>query len=226
MAEQTREDMIRQFLEEERAATDAQQAAFVAPVGDPEDAAAEAGDEPVLALPSGEDDMGTDAYYDTGGFGMPDEDGVLIAWEGPEYETYQRDRQWYIVAAVLLLLIVAYAVIVNSPIMAITFILIGLVGYIYLQRDPQEIVFAVTREGVYAGRQLYSYAEIESFWVFYEPPHTYLLTLTLKSRLVPHVHLPLHQVDPVALRAALMEFIPERRKEMDLVDTIERLLHI
>ena len=67
---------------------------------------------------------------------------------------------------------------------------------------------------------------MDSFWIFYEPPHTYLLSLTMNDRVIPHVHIPLHQVDPVALRAALVEFVPERRREIGFVDTLERILHI
>ncbi len=155
-----------------------------------------------------------------------EDDGVFIAWEGPEFEVYERDKQWYIVASVILLLIIAYAVIINSPIMAITFILIGVVGYIYLQKEPRDLVFAVTAQGVFVGNELFSFDEIESFWIFYEPPHTYLLSLALRNRTLPYVHIPLHQVDPVQLHEELIQFVPERRQEIGFIDTLERLLHM
>ena len=181
-----------------------------------------------------DDAQADDAEDDTAVLALPsadapeaeEDDGVLIAWEGPEFEVYERDKQWYIAVSVALLLIVTYAVIINSPIMAITFILIGVVGYIYLQKDPRNLIFAVTQQGVVVGDELFEFDEIESFWIFYEPPHTYLLSLSLRNRALPHMHIPLHQVDPVALREALIEFVPEERQEMGLVDTVERLMHL
>ena len=215
---QTREEMIKEFLEEERAQdaaahVDDAQATDAKEEHTPADAAP-------LALPSATDDVSEVGDEDIA------DDGVLIAWQGPEFEVYERDKQWYIAAAVVLLLIVTYAVIINSPIMAITFILIGVVGYIYLQKDPRDLVFAVTEQGVVVGDELFHFDDIESFWIFYEPPHTYMLSLAMRNRMLPHVHIPLHQVDPVELREALMNFVPEERQEMNIIDTIERLLHI
>ncbi len=211
----TREEMIRDFLEAER-----EKDAAAAAAASSRDKTVRSEGEPVrqesapkaLPLPSEEANL--------------PEGEVLIAWEGPEFETFERDKKWYLVASVILLLIIIYAAIVNSPIMAITFILIGTVGYVYLQKEPRHLTFAVTPEGILVGDEIYYFEDIDSFWIFYEPPHTYLLSLDTKNRLTPHVHIPLHQVDPVQLRAVLLEFIPEVRQEMSLVDTLERLLHI
>ncbi len=210
---QSREEMIKAFLDEERTQDDGSVAQR------PQEAQDNGSDTP-LALPSADDrGDGND------GFDIPEDDSALIAWEGPEFEVYERDKQWYIAVLVVLLLIIIYAVIINSPIMAITFILIGVVGYIYLQKDPRHLVFAVTAEGVVVGEELFPFGDIESFWIFYEPPHTYLLSLRMRNRALPYVHMPLHQVDPVELREALLQFIPEERQEMGVIDTIERLMH-
>ncbi len=155
-----------------------------------------------------------------------DEGNILIAWEGPEFENVSHDTQWYMALAVILLLIIIYAVIINSPLMAITFILIGVVAYIQIQKEPRHLVFSVTSIGILVGDELFSFDDIESFWIFYTPPHTYVLSLAMRNRLLPHVRIPLHGVDPVELREILIEFIPEERQEMGLIDTIERLFHL
>jgi hypothetical protein len=214
----TREDMIRDFLQSERDPS----ATSDADMSLQKDVSDETKEGTPLLLDSGDDNVQ--------GSEEPDEqttvNNVLIAWEGPEFETFSHDRRWYLTVVVILLLIVTYAVIVNSPIMAITFILIGVVGYIYLQKDPRQLTFAVTYQGILVGNELYEFDQIESFWIFYEPPHTYLLSITMKSGLIPYIHIPLHQVDPIALREALLQFVPEERRELTMVDTLERLLHI
>jgi len=151
---------------------------------------------------------------------------VLMDWKAQEFEVYEKSFWWYFVAAVLDIAIVAYALISNNPIMAITFILAGIVGYIYLEKDPQIIHFAITPDGVIAGNELYSYENIHSFWIFYDPPHTKTLSLHTKGSMFPFVHIPIDDQNPVQMHELLSEYIPEIKQEPGLTDTFERVLHI
>jgi len=151
---------------------------------------------------------------------------VLAHWQGPEYETYSRDRRWYLIAASIFIAIIVYALITDSPIMAITFILIGIVGYIHLQKKPRVLDFTISRDGVFAGNEIYEFDQIKSFWIFYEPPHTRILSLHTKGSLAPYVHIPIHQENPSKIRKALLKSIPEKKQSFTIIDTLERLLHI
>lgn len=152
--------------------------------------------------------------------------GALMHWQGPEYEHYPKEKVWYAVATVLLAAIIIYALVTNSPIMAITFVMIGIVGYIQLEKSPRVLDFRVTIDGVMAGDELYEFDNIKSFWIFYEPPHIKILSLHTDALLTPFIHIPVHQVDPVKLREILLEYVPEEKQKPTLVDTVERLLHI
>ncbi|MFZ2153650.1 MAG: hypothetical protein WAV16_00245 [Candidatus Moraniibacteriota bacterium] len=151
---------------------------------------------------------------------------TLLHWQGPEYEHYPKEKRWYSIAALILSVIIIYALVKNSPIMAITFILIGVVGYTQLEKSPRVLDFKITTDGVMAGKDLYEFENIKSFWIFYEPPHTKILSLHCDAMLTPFIHIPVHQIDPVKLREILLEFVPEEKQKPTLVDTIERLLHI
>lgn len=151
---------------------------------------------------------------------------ALLRWRAPEYEKYEKGERWYLYVALVLLAIIAYAVYTDSPIMAITFVLIGVVGYIFLNREPQTIDFAVTQDGIIAGREMYDFDNIKSFWIFYEPHDIKVISLHTKSTLMPFVHIPIHDEDPVEIRRVLLEYIPEVKQDPSLVDTFERLLGI
>lgn len=151
---------------------------------------------------------------------------VLHSWEAPEFEVYERDRRWYIIATLILAAIIIYALISNSPIMAITFILIGIVGFIYIQKEPRILEFSITHEGILAGNELYEFDNISSFWIFYEPPERKIISLHMKGKLVPFIHIPVHNENPVELRHILMDFIPEVKQEPSLVDAAERILRL
>jgi hypothetical protein len=151
---------------------------------------------------------------------------ILHQWKAPEFEVYEKSARWYLVFAIFILAMVVYAMSTNGPIMAITFILIGIVGYIYLQKDPRVITFCITSKGLVADKEMYLYENINSFWIFYDPPHTKTISLHTKASMLPFIHIPLRDEDPVKLRALLIRDIPEIKQDPGMIDAIERVLHI
>lgn len=153
---------------------------------------------------------------------------LLYAWQDYEYQVMERDRKWYLYAGSILLAIIAYAVYSNSPVVAITFILLGITGYLVLNKPPRFLDFAIFYRGVIVGKEIYEFENIESFWIFYEPEETGMkvLSLHISGALLPFVHLPIGKEDPVKIREALIKFIPEVKQDVGLVETVERLLGI
>lgn len=151
---------------------------------------------------------------------------ILHQWHAPEFESYEKSNRWYLIFALLIASLVVYALITNSPIMAITFILLGIVGYIHLEKDPRVITFAVTSEGILADKELYLYENINSFWIFYDPPHTKTLSIHTKASMLPYIHIPINDEDPVRLRELIIENVPEIKQDPSFIDTIERVFHI
>jgi len=151
---------------------------------------------------------------------------TLIHWRAPEFEIIERDKQWLVYVTIALVLIVAYAIYTNSIIMAITFILLGIVGYMHLEREPRTLTFRITPDGVAAGKEIYLFSNISSFWIFYEPEGKKLISLHTNSYLAPFVHMPIHEEDPVEIREVLLKYIPEVKQEPGIVDAFERLLGI
>jgi uncharacterized membrane protein len=152
-------------------------------------------------------------------------DGTLYQWSAPEHEPYTVGSRFYILSAIFLLAIIIYALVYNSPIMAITFILIGIVGYVFLQKDPDIVNFSITPEGIIAGREIYEFDNLKSFWIFYDPPQEKVISLHSKNTFTPFIHIPIADEDPVEIRRILVDFIPEIKQEHSLVDAAERLLH-
>lgn len=153
-------------------------------------------------------------------------DGSFHFWSAPEYAPYSVGRNFYIFSTLFLGAIVAYALFSNSPIMAITFILVGVVGYLFLQKEPKIITFKITHEGVIAGNEIYDFDNLKSFWIYYNPPHEKILSLRSKNNFTPHVHIPIEDEDPVYIRQILIGFIPEEKQQHNIVDSIERFLHM
>jgi len=144
-------------------------------------------------------------------------------WKTFEHEKSEKSREWYIIISFILFAIIIYALFTDNPIMAITFILIGITGYLQLTKEPKEMTFKITSNGVQAGKELYEYDNMYSFWIFYEPEeHKKHISLHTKAEILPYVHIPLGDEDPVELRKMLLEYLPEEKHNERFIDTFEK----
>lgn len=153
-------------------------------------------------------------------------DGTLFRWSAPEHEPYTVGKRFYLFSTLFLTGLIIYALVSDSPIMAITFILIGIVGYIFLQKEPKVLDFSINYKGIIAGNEIYEFENLKSFWIFYDPPYEKILSLRSKGSFAPYIHIPVNNADPVRIREILINFIPEVKQEHNLVDTVERFLHM
>lgn len=151
---------------------------------------------------------------------------ILYHWQAPEYESYNRDKKWYAVITLGLIAIIVYAFFTNSPIMAITFILIGIIEYIYISREPQLMDFMITERGIVTGKEIYEFEQINSFWIFYDQETIKSISLHLKSNVIPYLLIPLHNADPEEIHGILSQYIPEIKQDYRLRDSISRMLRL
>ncbi|MDD5083985.1 MAG: hypothetical protein PHT88_03595 [Candidatus Moranbacteria bacterium] len=149
----------------------------------------------------------------------------LLQWETLEFEPQDISRSFYMWIGIFLLLTILYALATNSPIMAITFILIGIMGFVTLEQDPKMIRCAITTEGVILDKELYVFENIQSFWIVYEGHEKYI-SLQTTGKLTAFVHVPLGNENPNEARTILLKYVPEEKHEPTLIDTIGKLLHI
>lgn len=151
---------------------------------------------------------------------------ILFHWQAPEYESYDRDKRWYAVMTLGLIAIITYAFFTNSPIMAITFILIGMIEYLYISRKPQMLDFIITERGIIIENEIYEFEQINSFWIFYDPEIIKSLSLHTKSSIMPYLQIPLHNEDPDEIHKILTQYIPEIKQNYRLRDSINRMLRL
>ncbi len=150
----------------------------------------------------------------------------LIVWRAPEHIHLRPNPRGLMIATIALALIIAYAVFTNSPLMAITFILFGVVGYLFVTRDPREFEFAITDKGIVGGKTLYAFEDLNSFFIYEEPPLEGVLSIHSNGMLAPYIHIPIAGIDDQEIREILQNFLPEEKHEPTIIDTLEKMLHI
>ncbi|KKR44326.1 MAG: hypothetical protein UX02_C0001G0031 [Candidatus Moranbacteria bacterium GW2011_GWC1_45_18] len=126
---------------------------------------------------------------------------------------------------IVLLAIIVYALITNSILMAITFILIGMLGYIYAERKPRIIQMKINPDGIQVDNYFYDYDNIRSFWIFYEVEEEIrILSLHSKKTFLPYIHIPVGNANPIKIREALLQYLPEIKQELSALDRLERII--
>ena len=149
----------------------------------------------------------------------------VFSWQAPEYEHFEKHPKWYWVMGGILLAIVVYALVTNSILMAITFILIGMLGYIYAEREPRIIEMEINPDGIKVDNYFYDYDDVRSFWIFYEVEEGFkILSLHSKKTFLPHVHIPIGDANPIKIRETLLSYLPEIRQELTILDRLEKLI--
>lgn len=151
----------------------------------------------------------------------------ILQWEAPEYKRHEKGKLWFMIAGTILLLLVAYFILIDSAPAAIAFLLVAGLYYLVHHSEVKNMNVRVTDIGIHVGNKHYLFANIESFWILYEPPHTSNLNLKLSGKIERHIQIELAHQDPAQLRNFLRQQIPEvEGKGETFWELIVRLLKI
>lgn len=149
----------------------------------------------------------------------------ILKWMASEDFYYEKTKTWFTIAAIVAIIFIAGAVLTKDSLLIITFVLAAIMFFIYETREPRETEITLNERGIEAKGKLYPYSEIESFWIFYDPPYNYI-SLKLKKTLSPLIKILLEDQNPVTIRHYLMEHIEEKEQKEGWIEIIERLLKI
>jgi len=143
----------------------------------------------------------------------------IISWEAPEYIEHKKSADWYwwlSLAAVGLLIFSAYE---RSLLFGIFVVLGWFTIMLYSSRPPERIRVIIAKEGIMAGKNLYPWGNIKSFWIF-EKNYKKEISLELKRQFVPYLKIPLGDIEPAKAREILLKFIPEKEQEESFIDNL------
>ena len=152
-------------------------------------------------------------------------DSSQLTWTAPEFDESPMHQRALRILLVVFLAIIIYALVENSSIMAITFVLLGTITFLHSRKPPKTLDCAITSESVVVAKEAYMFENIESFWIIYEEDEKSLFLKT-RGSLIASVRIPLGTMNPNTVRDTLLKYIREVRYEPTLVDTLSRFLHI
>ena len=151
---------------------------------------------------------------------------VVLSWQAPEFQKYERSQNWFMLWLIISIVAVAIAIIFKNFLFAIFLVFAALAVFIHALQEPKTATFKITARGVLIDGKIHSFEDLESFWIIYEPPQVKTLILKSKKLLVSQVNIPIGSENPVKIRQALIDFLPEKEQRESLIDLISRLLKL
>lgn len=150
---------------------------------------------------------------------------TLLEWHARERADQPKSIWWYVGLASITTLLVVGMVLTGNFTAAIALGLGGAVLYFFVQRKPETIRYRLMVDGVAVNNLLYHYRDLSAFNIIYQPGVSKTVIFRSKRTWAPHLHLEIGDMDPVAIRDVLVEFLPEDDElEESLVDVLARRL--
>lgn len=151
-------------------------------------------------------------------------DKFLYFWQAKEYEKKHKDKKTLMIIYLIFFGLVVYSFFINNLLMSVLFILVGFIYYLFEKREPKECTFGITYEGIVVDDQVYSFDEIKSFWIFYNPGKIKELSLESSKFFMPFIEIPLGSADPVKIHRIIREYIPEKEHHKPIIQIISKYL--
>ena len=100
---------------------------------------------------------------------QPDEDGVILRWQGTERIDREKDTLWFVGLGVVTLILMVVAIfLMQSPTFAILIPVMAAALVIYVRRPPAMIPYTLSTKGIYVNERLYPYSTFKSFGVVFK----------------------------------------------------------
>ena len=150
---------------------------------------------------------------------------MVIEWETFEYEHHERSNNWYWLVGFIALALVITAIVTKNFLLAILILLGTSTLMLYAKRRPKIIKVAVSRRGIQIHNNLFPYHTLRSFWLHDEEDEPRKIIIQSEKLFMPHLHLPLtDDLDHEALRAFLLDFLPEEPHRPTIIDLLAEYL--
>ncbi|TAL49831.1 hypothetical protein EPN81_04520 [Patescibacteria group bacterium] len=148
-----------------------------------------------------------------------------LEWEVDEYPAHDRSKRWYIIAAVLGVSLIVYAVATANFLFAVIILMIGVITLLTSFVPPDRVPVVITNTGVVVSDMYYDFQAIKDFSIAYDPPHVKNLYFEFHSPWHPLLTVPLEDTDPNEVRDLLLPYCLEnlQRVEENLTDVLRRL---
>lgn len=133
-----------------------------------------------------------------------------LTWQAYEYVHREKSNDWFWALGIIAVGGAIAAIFLHNLLFALLILVAGVALGLFAAREPDLVTFAITRRGVRINEDLYSYQNLDGFWIEdISEAHVPKLLLKSKKILMPMLVIPIEKVEPEDVYAALLYFLPE-----------------
>jgi hypothetical protein len=156
----------------------------------------------------------------------------VINWKIPEYQGEKKTKKWYIIAAIIALALLTFAIFSQNLIFAIIIIFSAVLLVVFDGNKPSSLKVEISDKGILVGKEFYEYDQIDNFFIIYKPeentknlylefkrfarpslpsnePAHYEWLLLMINFARTRLSLPLLDMNPIIIRRNLLKYIKE-----------------
>ncbi|MFH1145957.1 MAG: hypothetical protein V1707_03280 [bacterium] len=131
-----------------------------------------------------------------------------ISWTFKEFNSQHRSKRWYVIALVVVIALLIYAVVTINYLFALIVLLATAIVWYNQRREPNDVAVELSNQGITIQGKIYQYQTIKKFWIIYQPRHKDLY-LESNQLVLPVTRIPLAGTDPLKVRELLLQFLTE-----------------
>lgn len=144
---------------------------------------------------------------------MTDQGAALLEWRGPSRPYKKRDRSFYQTTAAIVFLVVVILFFLRGWLIIAVVLSLVFVGYALAATKPPSITYKITRKGVWVDGVFYSYSHLSGFW-FEKQLENQVLVLYAPNRRSRHILLVIPQDKKKEARRELQEHLVYHEKPL------------
>ncbi len=172
---------------------------------------------------------------------MSEENSTKLSWKAPEYHRPTRKKHWYIITAVLVLIMLFFCFFTiqswhlivlgygSNFLFALIIIIATIVMLINENQPAVTVHFELDKDGLKIGQKFYNYDDFKNFSIVYKPNEDIKnLYLEFKNSIRPRISIPLMEVDALEIRDFLLRSLEEDldRTDPPLSEQLTKLLKL
>lgn len=156
---------------------------------------------------------------------MPQQQAIqILQWSALEFIKHEKTPVWFIFGGIIAIVLIIIALWTKNFIFALIIILATFSVFIWAQKQPKKITFSLTPRGLKIQDTVYTFDNLKSFWIFYEPPEIKYLSIESKKLFMPRIVIPIDDENPNEIRKYLLKYLPEEEQHESLIDILARRL--
>jgi len=173
----------------------------------------------------------------------------VISWQTKEYVGAEKNKKWYIIASLVALALIIYAIITSNFIFAIIVVIAGVLTTFSSGMEPKTLEITLNNDGIKVGKEFYNYGQIDNFFIVYRPkedvknlylafkrfarpeleePSKIIWLFWLLNLARTRISAPLEDANPLLIRNNLLKYLKEdtERTEIPLSEQLTKLFRM